>query len=256
MSYKIFPTSTFNIDYTTNLGLGEKLYFKFQLVNSTTNDFTASLANQGNLTVSSLSTATGYSKTLCPYLDTASILATSTNNKIVFNSGISSYYDKGEGGYIFVPNPLTGTISPLYDTYGDVDYPFIIKPYDIILIYLSDGTYIESKIIQVIKDVGTNNGNLTLVLDTTLSEFIIEDLTNTGSPAHQFLRILILSRIDDETNTYIVYSKRPGQTSYGFIIPQNISPDILANIDVITKEVKQKLITDQSVIDSINGGGF
>lgn len=239
-------TQTFNINIpSVNLGLGEKLIFKLQYLSSDTPNFTASLG-EGNLKVSSLSAGTGYATTTCPYLDTASILAVSASNEIVFSSGVSSFYN--DGGYIFVPNPLSGSISPLYGTYGDVDYPFLIKPYDIILVYLSDGTYIESRILQVIKDPGTNSGNLTLVLDTTLSKFVKEDLTNTGSPTHQYKRILLLSRIEDETNSYIIYTKRPGQTSYGFIIPQNIAPDVLANIDVITKEVKQKLLTDQSII--------
>jgi hypothetical protein len=245
-------TQTFNINIpSVSLGLGEKLIFKLQYISSDTPNFTASL-EAGNLKVSSLSAGTGYATTTCPYLDNTSILANS--NEIVFSSGVSSFYN--DGGYIFTPNPLSGSISPLYDTYGDIDYPFVIKPYDIILIYLSDGTYIESRILQVIKDNDINSGNLTLVLDTTLSKFVKEDLTNTGSPAHQYKRILLLSRKEDETNAFIVYSKRPGQTSYGFVIPQNLAPDVLANIDTITKEVKQKLITDQSVIDAINGGTF
>jgi hypothetical protein len=249
-------TQTFDINIpSVNLGLGEKLIFKLQYISSDISpnpaNFTASLGG-GNLKVSSLSAGTGYATTTCPYLDNTSILANS--NEIVFSNGVSSFYNGG--GYIFVPNPLSGSISPLYDTYGDVDYPFIVKPYDIILIYLSDGTYIESRILQVIKDKDINSGNLTLVLDTTLSKFVKEDLTNTGSPAHQYKRILLLSRVEDETNAYIVYTKRPGQTSYGFVIPQNLALDVLANIDVITKEVKQKLLADQSVIDAISGGTF
>ena len=41
-----------------------------------------------------------------------------------------------DSGYIFTPNPLSGSLNPLYSIYGDVDYPFTIKPYDIILLYL------------------------------------------------------------------------------------------------------------------------
>lgn len=238
--------TTFNINVpSVNLNAGDKIILKFKLVSNTTNNFTASLPEQGSLKISSLASGTGYATTTCPYLDVAAISA--ANNEIVFNIGVSSFYDNGN--YIFVPNPSSGIPSNIYDVYGDVDYPFLVKPYDLVLIYLSDGTYIESRIISTYK----NAGKLHLVLDTTLSQFVKDDLSNTG---HIYKRILFLTRIEDETNAYIVYTKRPGQTSYGFVIPQNLAPDVLANIDVITKEVKQKLLADQSVIDAISGGTF
>jgi hypothetical protein len=44
------------------------------------------------------------------------------------------------------------------------------------------------------------------------------------------------------------FNKEDGQTSYGFLIPDNLSPDILKNIDTITKQVKQKILsTDQGI---------
>jgi hypothetical protein len=51
--------------------------------------------------------------------------------------------------------------------------------------------------------------------------------------------------VEDETSTYLTFRKREGSTSYGLLIPQNLAPDILDNIDTITKEVKQKLLADQ-----------
>jgi len=207
------------------------LIFKFVLNGSSSNDFTASIS-QGNLTINSTSAATGYATTACSYLSSASIAA--SDNELIFNSAVSSFYDNN---YIFVPNPLTGSINSLYSTYGDVDYPFIVNPYDLVLIYLSDGTYIESRVLKVYKD---SNNLLRLTLDITLSNFVKSDLTGP-----LFKRLLILSRVKDETNAYVVYSKRPGQTSYGFVIPQDLSVEVLNNIDTITKEVKQKLLADQ-----------
>jgi hypothetical protein len=141
---------------------------------------------------------------------------------------------------MFVPNPLTGSQSSLYSTYGDVDYPFNIKPQDIILTYLSDNTYVESRILSSSLLSGSY---LQVQLDTILSNRYIADI-ESGS----YQRFLILSRQDDETNAYLTFKKREGSTSYGFIIPQNIAPDVLANIDTITKEVKQKLLSDQSSV--------
>jgi hypothetical protein len=69
-----------------------------------------------------------------------------------------------------------------------------------------------------------------------------------GLPYYKVKRFLILSRIKDETSAYLTFRKREGSTSYGFIIPQNIAADVLANINIITREVKQKLLSDQSAV--------
>jgi cold shock CspA family protein len=240
------PTSTytFNINKTAEpLVKDDKLTFKLILSGSSSSNFTASLS-QGNLTIGSVAASTGYATTNCPYLDSASISTGSNNNEIIFSSGVSSFYG---GGYLFTPNPLSGSVNSLYDTYGDVDYPFEAKLYDIVILYLSDGTYIEYRVL----DVNNDSNLLRITLDQTLSQTIKDELA-----LNKFKRFLLLSRREDESNAYIVYQKRPGKTSYGFIIPNNLAPDVLANIDTITKEVKQKLINEQSVIDNISGGTF
>lgn len=243
--------TTFNYTFNINqpsvpLNQGDELIFKFVLNNTTTNNFTASFSNAGSLRVASLATSTGYNTISCPLLDSASISA--TNNEIVFSTALSSLHNNG---YLFVPNPLTGSESSLYGApvnYGDVDYPFTAKVFDIVVLYLSDGTYLEYRIINVYEDI---NGLVHLVLDQELSDSTKIELTT-----NIYQRFLLLSRIEDETNAYIVYQKRPGKTSYGFIIPQNLSAEVLNNIDVITREVKQKLINEQSALDNISGGEF
>jgi hypothetical protein len=235
---------TFTINKTAEpLVKDDKLTFKLILSGSSTSNFTASLET-GNLTIGSVAASTGYATTNCPYLDSASISTGSNNNEIIFSSGVSSFYG---GGYLFTPNPLSGSVNSLYDTYGDVDYPFEAKLYDIVILYLSDNTYIEYRVL----DVNNESNLLRITLDQTLSQTIKDELA-----LNKFKRFLLLSRRKDESNAYIVYQKRPGKTSYGFIIPNNLAPDVLANIDTITKEVKQKLINEQSVIDNISGGSF
>ena len=85
-----------------------------------------------------------------------------------------------------------------------------------------------------------NNNLVHIALDTQLSQLAKTDLSN-GT----YKSFLILTRLKDETNTYLVFKKRPGQTSYGFIIPGNLSPSVLNNIDTITRQVQQKLIQTQ-----------
>jgi hypothetical protein len=230
-------TKTFNIDQAgVSLDVGDKLTFKLVLQGSSTSNFTASIS-QGSLYVASLAASTGYASTDCPYFDTGSIsasMASSANNIITLDSGITNFHNNN---YQFIPNPLTGSINSLFDEYGEVDYPFSIKPYDIVLTYLSDSTYIESRIVSTSLSA---TSLLQLHLDNSLSTFYANNLIS-GS----YKSFLIVSRINDETNANATFRKRDGKTSYGFIIPNNLAPDVLANIDTITREVKQKLLADQ-----------
>ena len=237
-------TTTFNVNIpSVNLNVGEKLIFKFQMEGNTTGSFTASLGT-GTLRVSSLAASLGYASTPYSYFSSASIATGSNSNEIVFSPGVSGFHG---GNYIFVPNPLSGSTSTLYDEYGDVDYNFTINPYDIVLIYLSDNTFVEARVLGVT----TQSGLLRVRLDIDLSATLKSEIAN-----QTYTRFLVLSRRQDETNVILSFTKRDGKTSYGFLIPDNISPAVLANIDTITKEVKQKLLNDQPAIDNINGGSF
>jgi hypothetical protein len=245
-------TVTFPLDSSTiSVDKNDKLNIRFKKDSSTTNNITASFDNIGSLYISSLSVSTGYAFTECPYFNSASMAVsasiTGSDDVIVFDDALSSFYGSG---YNFVPNPLTGSLNILYNTYGDVDYPFVIKPQDMLIVYLSDGTYVESRILEV---TGGGTNALRIKLDSPLSTLLRNNLTVGGGSYRSFL---ILSRRKDETSAYLTFQKREGKTSYGFIIPNDISSDILSNIDVITKEVKQKLINEQSAIDSISGGTF
>lgn len=236
-------TKTLSINQSSlSLNKGDTLTFKLVLKSSSSVDFTASLSGNDILEVSSLSVSTGYSSVSCSnsYFSTSSIVSSfssSINDTITFDQGLSGFHNRG---YIFVPNPLTGSQNSLYPTYGDVDYGFTINPQDIVLSYLSDNTYVESRVLNV-----TTTGSLVQVkLDGTMNDLYKKNILS-GSYGVGLKRFLVLKRIEDETNTNLTFAKRDGKTSYGFIIPDNLSPDVLNNIDTITKEVKQKLLADQ-----------
>ena len=224
----------------SNQIIGDRIVPKLILEGSSTANFTASLS-EGNLIIGSLAPSTGYASITCSpsYFNTSSLSASfaagSGSNIITLGSGLSNFYNKG---YQFVPNPVSGSTltSSLYPIYGDVDYPFVIKPYDILITYLEDSSYIESRILEI----ATSGSFIQLYLDNQISKTYADNITNGN-----YSRFLILTRIEDETNTNIIFKKRDGKTSYGFAIPQNLAPDVLANIDTITKEVKQKLLADQ-----------
>jgi len=206
-------------------------------ISSSNNNFTSSIS-QGSLTIGSLASSTGYASATCPYFHSASIASSiaeggGSTNIITFPVALSNFHDNG---YQFVPNPDTGSLSSLYSIYGDVDYPFITKQSDIVLTYLADGTYVENRIIS-----SSYSGSFFRIhLDKIMSN---QHANNIMSESYQ--RFLLLSRLNDETNAHASFRKRSGKTSYGFVIPENIAPDVLDNIDTITRQVKQKLLADQ-----------
>ena len=135
--------------------------------------------------------------------------------------------------------------------------------YNIYIHYKHDKLLINEKRKMVIKNkkalspiittvlLSDTTGKLTLNLNSPLSTAAKTSLTTST-----YGKFLLLSRRPDETNVILNFIKRDGKTSYGFLIPETISSAVLANIDTITKEVKQKLLNDQPIINVVNGGTF
>lgn len=239
----------FNISLpSVNLTVGDKITFRLILETPSISNFTASMS-QGEVIASSLAPSTGYSSIFSPFIDAAATAA--TDSTIVFTPEISNFYGDT---YEFEPNPSETTLpsSILYSTYGDVDHPFLLKLFDIFIVYLSDGTFVEYRIINasIVLD------KLQVTLNKPLSNLLKDNITN-----NTFKRMLFLTRAKDETNIILEFKKRNGKTSYGFVIPENIDPEVLKNIDIIAKEVQAKLLSNQqsvqvNSIDTLNGGDF
>ena len=104
---------------------------------------------------------------------------------------------------------------------------------------LSDNSYVESRILSS----SISSSLLQIHLDSAMS-----DLYKNNIMSGSYQRFLLLKKVPDETNVILNFIKRDGKTSYGFLIPNDISQNVLSNIDIITKEVKQKLLNDQSII--------
>jgi hypothetical protein len=245
----MYVTSSYNfkiVNPSVSLLEGEKLYFRLFLSSSSSSNFTASLG-QGKLSISSLASTLGYSAATCPHFLYTSMSAETNANEIIFSQGLSTFYDND---YIFVPNPnFTGSSSfpssslynSTYGNYGDVSYPWVAKPQDIILFQLSDKTYFESRINDIYFD---DQGYLRFVLNQELPQQLKDDISSSNGSG-LFRKFIVLTGVEDETNLYVNFNKLPGSTSYGFILPESLAPDILKNIDTITSQVKQKLLADQ-----------
>jgi hypothetical protein len=225
-------TLNFNVSSSyQEFTLNDKVAFEFNIGSGgfNTNNFTASINNGGILYNQLAANQAGdspFATSSIPFIS-----GSINQNTVILNSSLSYFQD-----YQYLPSGSFTPINSLYNTYGELDYIFSPKQGDIIIIYYgASGNFIESEIEQVSKF----NDKIYLTLASGLPS-ALDISAYTNSTVDKFL---ILSKIDDETNVILNFNKRDDiATSLGFIIPNNLHPDVLANIDTITKEVKQKLI--------------
>jgi hypothetical protein len=235
-------TKNFNITLPNqSLTDGNDVIVKFKQDYQSNNNITASFTNISNnrFKVYSLATLAGnYPFTIREYFSELMVnfdpyFNAPPTDEIILSEDLSNFYSPN---YTYLP-----TFSSLYNTYGDVDYPFQLNTFSIFSAYDKSGSYFESRIVDIRYDVDNNVYRFKLAssIPYSLRDQLTTLSTNSG------VKFLFLKRVEDETNAYLTFQKRPGSTSYGFVIPENLAKDILDNIDTITKEVKQKLLADQ-----------
>lgn len=150
-------------------------------------------------------------------------------------------------GNLFLPEGVgTNPKSALYDRYGNVEYVFNPSPGDLLVVSSSANLEYSYEIV----DTYVDSGELCLEVQPSIVNQIVDG-------TQKIERFLILKKVVDETNAMITFNKRPGQTSYGFLIPENLSPDVLKNINVITAQVQAKILSMETNNNNIlNGGNF
>ena len=217
---------------------------------SNTTNYTSSVGSQGKFTVTAQANSDGnypYSAQTNKWFAnpaTDPLYPTTDKNKIVLHPNLTQFYSSK---YQFISSFVSASLpftASLYNTYGDIDYPFQLKPFDIFVAYDQSGSYFESRILNVNVD---KNSYTTITVNDNIPSNIITELAS-ATPQQNNLKatkFLFLKRVEDETNAYLRFQKRPGGTSYGFLIPSNLAPDVIKNIDTITSQVKQKLLADQ-----------
>ena len=227
---------------------GDNIYFKLSLLDTTTNNFTASFTSPGelknNLTsniVGNAVFATGSSSD--SFILQAIPSSLGNIDTLVFNEGLSSF-----NNYLFLPDTGSADLNKLYTDYGRVNNTFTPMEGDVIVLFW-DNQSTEFKIIRTFN----SSSNRCITLDKNLPDSLRSKINNTLDTTTSGVdKFIILRRVPDETNVILTFNKSTDPTSVGFIIPNNIHPDVLNNIDTITKEVKQKLID----AGSTDLGGF
>lgn len=246
--------SYLTLNYTTpatNLIAGDKVEFKFTQSFVTTDNFTASFvpgASNSYLITQPIAIGQGgypYATTGSTGFISSIVDLTPDTSVITFNTQLSAYTN-----YQFVPAFVSGGAlytSSLYNLYGDVNYP--LNPQFGDKIVMSDFSGIVQEL-DVVSGSITNNALSIIVSPQVLENWMLNP--------KQVFTFLLLRRYQDEQNIILGFTKVPGQTSYGFLLPDTISPQVIQNINTLQAAVQSQLLVNQSVppIDTINGGSF
>jgi hypothetical protein len=163
-----------------------------------------------------------------------SVCIDQTNNAFYLPPNFSAFFGTN---YYFDPlNVATSaSFATLYDEYGYIGYPFVLEANDKIVVQIEGANgYAFEYTVQSVSFTG--NGSLYLTVIEDISGYFGTLLCN------KFHKIVFLKRLPDETNIIINLTKPTGKTSYGFVLPSNISKTLLDNIDAVTKNSKQQLI--------------
>lgn len=230
--------------FSASLDEGDTLYFKLHLTSSRENvgqipaiTFTASLSSPGKLIVTPVAISTGYVSIPCPYLATGSSVGLTVGaltNEITFGTRISNLYGDD---YQFEPNPENGISSSLYQNYGDTRFTFKASQMDVVVMQLSDSTYFIATVDRVYRDSALR---VRLVLDRYLSQLVINNINS-----NTFLKFLLIKRYANEQNIIVEFRKAPGATSYGFVIPETITQEVLDRINNIQSTVQTQLLSTE-----------
>jgi hypothetical protein len=236
-------TGTLSFNLTTAeaiLAANDKIYFKLTKESSTTANYTASFSTAGKLRNNLVSNTFGdfvfAEGTTTNHLISSSISSNNDGNydAIVLNSSLT-----GLENYQFVAEQGTGDNNVLYNKYGSVNEIYSPSIGDVVVIYW-EGQNVELIIKNLSYDI---NNKRSIIFTTNLPSSLKTKLNDSASQLKGGVdTFLLLKKKPDETNILLKFNKKDGTTSLGFIIPNNLHPDVLNNIDVITKEVKQKLI--------------
>jgi len=224
---------TLNFNVTSSLrdfAPGDQITFQLKQY-AVTGLLTSSLVSTGDGTVYTGLKNSLNASGISPYATTGSGQFISGSNGVdtlIFNQSLSSFID-----YKYLP--ATSSVS-LHGAYGNVDYTFLPKVGDVIFLYYNNMTqYQELNISRVTP--GTK-------YSITVTPSLVSNLASGSYASNSINQVLLLSKIPDETNINLSFDKIDGQTSYGFLIPDNLSPDVLKNINTITRQVQQKLLTN------------
>jgi hypothetical protein len=64
----------------------------------------------------------------------------------------------------------------------------------------------------------------------------------TAANINSYQKIAFIKKQPDESVVILQGVKRPGKTSYGFLVPQDINPYILQNINTLQSTIQSQIL--------------
>lgn len=216
----------------------DEIKFILKLSSFTSNNFTASISS-GSAYCLPVTTpdllftiSTGSAPFISGSIDGS---GNGVNDTLVLNTDINSIY-----GGLYHPEYNKSPIisSSLYKKYGDVVTNFSLQKNDIVILRaINPSSGLQEYIYRILRSYVDSN-KYYILLSGDLPSFLNINTYTTST----FEEVLFLRELPDETQIILSFNKKEGQTSYGFVIPDGLHPDVLKNINTITQQVKTKLI--------------
>jgi hypothetical protein len=242
-------TSTQTISYTTpavSVGANQPVVFKLIQGGMSRANYTASLTSNSSLTVGTIAVGTGgYPFATSSFGNFIQSMDNLPGNysSITFTSDLSQYIN-----YEFIPyftSASTVYTSSLYSKYGDVNVAFSPQFGDKVIM-------IDEAGVSQDLDVYSFSNDTIVVVGEILSNWV-------ANPKKVKI-FLLLRKYNDEQNVILTFNKPPGITSYGFLIPSNITPEVTNNINTLQAAVQAQILTTQPsnnpTTTTVDGGSF
>jgi hypothetical protein len=152
-------------------------------------------------------------------------------------TGMSVYFNVS-GSTSFIPE----LSSSLYPLLGDINYTTEIEKGDYIILYYNKS------------DLGLGPGQLYPVsrriidiVDDGVTQRSIEVYPNmpayiTAANINLYQKAAFIKKQPDESSIILQGRKREGKTSYGFLVPQDINPYILQNINTLQSTIQSQIL--------------
>ena len=223
------------ISYTTppySVGVNQPVVFKFTQGGMSSANYTASLTSNSSLTVGTIAVGAGgypYATTSSGNFISSFANLTGSYSSITLSSNLAQY-----AGYQFIPYFVSASVtysSSLYTKYGDVNINFSPQNGDKVILIDNAG------ITQDLDVYSFSDPTITVVGDILSNWVINPSLVKT---------FLLLRKYNDEQNVILTFTKPSGATSYGFIIPETISPQVVDNINTLQANVQAQLLSTQT----------
>jgi hypothetical protein len=166
-----------------------------------------------------------------------SSLETST---ITLTKDLTTFHNNN---YQYAPQGVPGNKEPstLYDKYGDIVDVFNIEIGDYVILTTNNGSTYQFEISGV---ESTSSGLIISVRGQI--PVVVVDALNAPTAGYAVKEFILLKRYKDEQNVILQFPKKPGATSYGFLIPNNINPTVIQDINSLQATVQTQLLSTQA----------